>query len=132
VRLHDASELLLATLGRMRVLICGSRSWRDTEAVKKRVDMLPEGTVVIQGGATGADSFARHYATLRGLFVAEVAVSKPYWERYGKSAGHKRNHAMLDLQPDLVIAFQRNGSNGTQGTLDEACRRGIPVEVHRG
>jgi hypothetical protein len=116
----------------MRVLICGSRSWRDTEAIKKRVDMLPDGTVVIEGGADGADKIARQCALKRHLFVAEVAVTPGHWDRFGKRAGHMRNHAMLDLMPDLVIAFQRNGSNGTQGTLDEACRRGIPIEVHRG
>jgi ABC-type Fe3+-hydroxamate transport system substrate-binding protein len=40
-----------------------------------------------------------------------------------------RNAAMLDLQPDLVIAFS-NGSPGTNSTMTEARRRGIPVEVH--
>jgi hypothetical protein len=36
---------------------------------------------------------------------------------------------MLDTGPDLVLAFQRNGSRGTQHTIDEARARGIPVEV---
>jgi hypothetical protein len=36
---------------------------------------------------------------------------------------------MLDDEPDRVLAFQRNGSRGTQHTIDEARRRGIPVEV---
>lgn len=43
-----------------------------------------------------------------------------------------RNLAMLDEKPDLVIAFQINGSAGTQHTIDQARKRGIPVEVHRG
>jgi hypothetical protein len=37
---------------------------------------------------------------------------------------------MLDTKPDLVLAFQRDGSRGTQHTIDEARKRGIPVEVH--
>jgi hypothetical protein len=37
---------------------------------------------------------------------------------------------MLDLAPGLVIAFHADGSRGTQDTIDEARRRGIPVEVH--
>lgn len=52
------------------------------------------------------------------------------WRRYGKRAGPRRNRTMLDRCPDLVIAFQRNGSRGTQDCVDEARRRGIAVEVH--
>lgn len=54
---------------------------------------------------------------------------KPLWESFGQRAGYLRNLAMLQLEPDLVIAFT-NGSPGTQHTIDEARRRGIPVEIH--
>lgn len=114
----------------MKVLICGSRDWKDTAAIRARVNALPDDTIVIEGGAVGADANARHFAEQRGLFVADMAVRSSHWRRHGKGAGHKRNHAMLDLGPDLVIAFQRNASNGTQGTIDEARRRGVAVEVH--
>lgn len=36
---------------------------------------------------------------------------------------------MLGLEPDLVIAFS-TGSRGTQFTIDQARKRGIPVEIH--
>lgn len=113
-----------------KVLICGSRDWTDAAVIRERIADLPDGSIVIEGGAQGADASARRFAESRDLFVAEVRVTEHHWHRYGKSAGHKRNHAMLDLGPDLVIAFQCNGSRGTQGTIDEARRRGIPVEVH--
>jgi hypothetical protein len=51
------------------------------------------------------------------------------WRGKGRRAGILRNLAMLDDEPDRVLAFQRNGSRGTQHTIDEARRRGIPVEV---
>lgn len=114
----------------MKVLICGSRKWCDAIAIRTRVNELPDDTLVIAGGADGADKNAAYFARKRGLFVAEVSVEKEHWDRFGKGAGHKRNHAMLDLGPDLVIAFQVFGSSGTQGTIDEARWRGIPVEVH--
>lgn len=116
----------------MRVLICGSRDWLDNGAVLDRVCELPDDAVVIQGRAQGADSMARSAALMNQMWVIDVPVEGPHWSRHGRSAGHKRNHLMLDLQPDLVIAFQRNGSSGTQGTIDEAERRGIPVEKHTG
>jgi len=39
---------------------------------------------------------------------------------------------MLDEKPDLVIAFHPNlaESKGTKDCVNEAKRRGIPVEVH--
>ncbi|MGZ6587880.1 MAG: DUF2493 domain-containing protein [Solirubrobacteraceae bacterium] len=114
----------------MKVLVCGSREWVDFQTIAERMAELPPGTLVIQGRAKGADKMARFRAIRLGHFVVDVPVEDVHWQRYGKSAGHKRNHAMLDLGPDLVIAFQRGGSSGTQGTIDEARRRGIPVEVH--
>lgn len=114
----------------MKVLVCGSRSWFDWEAVRARVDELPPGTLVIEGEAHGADTMARLAAKDRGLFVAKVPCEPQHWRKYGDSAGHKRNTAMLTLGPDLVIAFQRDGSSGTQGTIDKARKLGIPVEVH--
>jgi hypothetical protein len=109
----------------VRVLVCGSRGWTDVATIARRLGELPDGSIVIHGGAKGADQLAGQAATLRGL---HSAVVYPMWERYGRSAGHIRNAAMLDLEPDVVIAFSL-GTNGTQGTIDEARRRGIPVEV---
>ena len=110
----------------MKVLICGSRDWLDRNAINARVAALPAASIVIQGGAKGADLMARHAARLYGYHWAEVPAR---WED-GRGAGLRRNRVMLDLGPELVIAFQRNGSRGTQDTIDEARWRGIPVEVH--
>jgi hypothetical protein len=110
---------------RERVVVCGSRGWTDLATIARRIGELPDDSIVIHGGAKGADSMAGQAATLRGL---HVAVVYPLWEHYGKSAGHRRNATMLDLEPHRVIAFTL-GTGGTQGTIDDARRRGIPVEV---
>jgi hypothetical protein len=115
----------------MRVLVCGSREWTDVTAVERRVAQLSESTLVIAGGAHGVDRMVVHFAVRRGLFVAEVRCADQHWRLRGRGAGHKRNRVMLDLCPDAVIAFQRAGSPGTQDTIDEARRRGLPVEVIR-
>ena len=114
----------------MKVLICGSRYWTDWPAVRDRVNELPQDTIVIEGEADGADKMARFAAEARGLWVVEVPCKGHHWTLHGNSAGHKRNAVMLALAPDLVIAFQLDGSPGTQGTIDGAERLGIPVEVH--
>jgi hypothetical protein len=129
-----------------RVLICGSRRWPGPEAITaardllwKLVGELPEGTVVIEGGAEGIDRWAGEMATRSGLFVARVELGPQHYRHHGKGAPFLRNHAMLDLlaapsllagSEDRVIAVQHAGSTGTQHTIEEARRRGIPVEVH--
>lgn len=114
----------------MKVLVCGSRDWTDGSAILNRLSDLPgecERIIVIHGDAPGADRLARDSALYWGL---EVRPFPADWAKHGKAAGPIRNRQMLDEEPDLVIAFQRNGSRGTQDTIDKARRRGIPVEVH--
>ena len=112
----------------MKVLVCGSRDWTDADVIANRLaDLAPDYPVVLHGGARGADLLADGICSVFGY---EVQAFPADWRKHGKRAGILRNLAMLDEQPDLVIAFQRNGSRGTQHTIDEARRRGIPVEVH--
>lgn len=110
----------------MKVLVCGSRDWPDPDMIRARLNLFPFRCEIIHGGARGADHWAGVFANALGH---EERVFPADWRGKGKRAGYLRNLAMLDQQPDLVLAFQRNGSRGTQHTIDEARRRGIPVEV---
>lgn len=110
----------------MIVLVCGSRRWYDFNTIKLRLELLPEDTIIVHGGADGADSLAEKAAGQLGL---HTAIVRPRWERYERRAGHIRNAAMLRLKPDRVIAFSL-GTGGTQGTIDAARKLGIDVEVH--
>ena len=110
----------------MKVLVCGSRDWDRPTWIGRRLADLPRGAEIIHGAARGADQFAQIYAHALGI------PETPYpadWRGKGKRAGILRNLEMLNQKPDLVIAFQVNGSTGTQHTIDEANKRGIPVEV---
>jgi hypothetical protein len=116
----------------MKVLVCGSRDWEDRNAIGNRISALwrehGDEVTVIHGGAKGADQIANSFARMFGL---QRRVFRPDYEQFGKGWAPKaRNLLMLEQEPELVIAFQRNGSNGTQHTIDEARKRGIPVEVH--
>ena len=109
-----------------KVLVCGSRNWYDTDAISSRLSQLHKSTIIIHGAARGADTIARAYAIRFGL--RQVAVPAK-WEEHGRSAGPIRNRFMLDMKPDLVIAFHLGDSPGTWDCINEARRRGIPVEV---
>jgi hypothetical protein len=118
--------------GSVRVLVCGSRDWTDWEAIGAVLtdhpifDRPEEDVTIIHGDARGADRLAANIA--EGLGYRVVAFPAD-WKAEPRKAGILRNVVMLDERPDLVIAFQQNGSRGTQHTIDEARRRGIPVEV---
>lgn len=115
----------------MRVIVCGSRTWTDREAMNDRLIELLEhdDLTIIEGGARGADLLASRWAHHAGVPCEEYPAD---WERHGRSAGPIRNRKMLDTGADLVIAFRSAGkSRGTDDMIRESKRRGIPVEVVR-
>lgn len=117
-----------------RVLVCGSRDWGDPEPIAERLSRLPRSTTIVHGDASrkvdgvevSADRLADRIAVSLGFLVERYPAD---WKNHGRAAGVIRNVFMLDTGIDRVLAFQRNGSRGTQHTIDEARRRGIPVEV---
>ena len=115
----------------MKILICGSRDWFLAGPIEKRLSLLNvnEDHTIIEGGAEGADRVARSVGLAYGFDVVTVWAN---WEKYGKAAGPRRNRAMLDMKPDLVLAFHKDlsKSKGTADTVREAQKRGIKVEVH--
>lgn len=111
----------------MRVVVCGSRTWTDRKSVRDRMVELPPGTEVITGAARGADTLADNYASELGLNRVIFPIN---WTGQGKAAGALRDRRMLDLGPDLVIAFRADGeSRGTDDMIEECRKRGIPFEV---
>jgi hypothetical protein len=94
--------------------------------VEAKLATLPAGTVIVHGGARGADRLAAEIASTLGLEVEEHPAN---WYGHGKSAGYRRNIEMLDSGVEKVIAFWRDGSAGTGHTVKEAHKRGIKVEI---
>jgi hypothetical protein len=89
--------------------------------------------VVIEGGARGADRFGRIWAQRLGL---EVLTFNADWDRWGRSAGFRRNEEMLTLgKPDLVIAYVDKPlveSRGTKSMVDLARDAHVLTKVRRG
>ena len=86
----------------------------------------PIGRLIV-GVASGVDQFAAQWAVDRGI---DVQVFPAQWRRYGNAAGPIRSREMLGMQPDSLVAF--DGGKGTEFTLREAEKRGVPVEDQRG
>lgn len=109
----------------MMVLVTGSRDWTKTGIIR-RVIGQSGATHVVHGAARGADAIAGRVAATMGLRVTAVPAD---WQTHGKSAGPIRNRKMLDMRPDLVLAFHENieTSKGTADCVTEARARGIKV-----
>jgi hypothetical protein len=108
----------------MKVLVCGSRDWRDGTPIRMALSELPRDATILHGGARGADRLAGNIAASFGFHVEQFPAD---WGNRGRRAGIERNLQMLDEKPDLVLAFHLNDSVGTAHTVREARKRGIPV-----
>lgn len=84
---------------------------------------LPSDICIIEGGAKGADSAAADWAVVNWT---KLKTFKADWNKYGKSAGYRRNIQMLtEGKPDLVVAFP--GGKGTAMMVDIAKKAGVKV-----
>lgn len=111
----------------MRVLVCGGRNYDDYESLAtclSAVQVTREPfTVLIHGGASGADTLADTYARRHNI---PVLVFDADWKTHGRAAGPKRNKKMLtEGAPDLVMAFP--GKVGTKNMVALAVAAGVEV-----
>lgn len=111
----------------MIVLVCGGRDFSDSEKVASVLGSLsPRPTLLIHGGASGADELAQWWCDAISSPPVPTKVFKADWGRWGKSAGPKRNQLMLESSaPDLVVAFP--GGRGTADMVRRATLAKIPV-----
>lgn len=110
----------------LRVLVCGGRDFADAELLGSWLGGIHKQRGIaelIEGGARGADTMARHFAKWKGIPTRTFFAD---WGRDGRAAGPIRNQRMLDeTQPDLVVAFK--GGVGTADMVRRARTAGIPV-----
>lgn len=106
----------------MKVLVCGGRDFDNFIPVDRELSKLKP-SLVIEGGAKGADSLARDWAYMNFVPFLEHPAN---WPKYGNSAGPIRNVEMLNIyKPDLVVAFP--GGKGTAHMVKIAREAGIEV-----
>jgi hypothetical protein len=114
----------------LKILVTGSRDWEDARSIELEMfralyeAKTPFDHAVLLHGAcpTGADALADEYARATGMHVLRFPAD---WDRYGKRAGFLRNAEMVELQPDICLAFIRNGSRGASMTAQLAEKAGI-------
>ena len=100
----------------MKVIIAGGRFFNDYELLKESCDKILSNTPLIEivsGTAKGADTLGERYAKENYLEVTKFPAD---WDKFGKSAGYRRN-ADMAIYADSLIAFWDGESKGTKSMI---------------
>jgi hypothetical protein len=111
----------------MKVLVTGGRGFSNRTLLFASLDSLHADhafTMIIHGGASGADRLAGEWAASRCI---PVEVHPADWQKYGRAAGPIRNQRMIDRKPDMVVAFP--GGRGTADMVRRVRMAGIELVV---
>lgn len=112
-----------------RVIIAGGRDFNDFDLLKQKMDKLLSNVIgdiaIVSGMARGADSLGARYAALKGYALYNFPAD---WDKYGKSAGYRRNEEMA-RNADALVAFWDGKSKGTKHMIDIARLHGLKVRV---
>ena len=114
----------------MRVIIAGSRTFSDYPLLEKKLNFLfsrkkKEEITIISGTANGADRLGERYANENNISVERYPAD---WNKYGRSAGYKRNLQMAN-NADALVAFWDGVSKGTNHMIDIAKEKQLQVRV---
>jgi hypothetical protein len=120
------------------VVVTGSRDattdrdWHVIFNVLDRAHRDKPITLIVQGGARGADAVAAEWAKHNDVRVMEYVAD---WKTQGRSAGPIRNRLMIrEQKPDVVIGFSNKPleqSKGTKSCLQIAGEQGVPTHLFR-
>ncbi|HEY7424602.1 MAG TPA: SLOG family protein [Gemmataceae bacterium] len=89
----------------MRVIVTGSTTWIDAEAIRRELSKLPPESTVVHGDSPGVDALAGQVARKLGLVVEAFAKQTDDYRHYGRGAWKRLNERMLESGVDLVLAF---------------------------
>lgn len=99
----------------MKVAIIGSRDFDDYNRLKRILDLYPI-TLIVSGGARGADYLGEKYAKENNI---PTKIFEAQWDLFGKRAGFLRNSDIIE-NSDMIFAFWDGESKGTKDSLDKA------------
>ena len=114
----------------MKLAIVGSRTFTDYKRLITSIDSLYPHiniTEIVSGGAKGADWLAEQFADDYGI---PKKIFKADWDKYGKSAGYRRNVDIVNYC-DWLVAFWDGESKGTQHSIDLANKQNKLLKIIR-
>jgi hypothetical protein len=113
-----------------RVIIAGSRSLCGVQLVADAVRQsgFSIGTV-ISGAATGIDRSGEDWARQHHIPIVCMPAD---WEKFGRSAGYRRNEAMIRVADAAIVIMPGDGeSAGSRHMIEIARKRGLKLFIYR-
>lgn len=120
MKITDNYEIIKESDDKLILLIVGSRDFNTYQIVEAVCNRLTkqfdkENIEIVSGGARGADYLGKQYAINYGIKYTEFPAE---WDKYGKSAGYKRNRQMHEYIANkstnrVCVAFWDGESKGT-------------------
>ena len=119
-----------------RIIIAGSRNFTDYDLLERTLldytGLINHDQIEIISGCTrGADKFGEEFANSLNYDIVRFPAD---WDRYGKSAGYRRNAEMAEYashENGVLFAFWDGMSRGTKSMIDLANRYKLDVHVIR-
>lgn len=130
------SKISYVSPTKMVIVVTGSRYGFESKQVIEELNFIVDHigkhniAEIVVGDAIGVDAYARTFAE---VYEIELNVFDADWSLYKLEAGMIRNKAMFDFAISnynnvFVLAFQANGSKGTQNMINMA--RGYTGDVN--
>ena len=113
-----------------KIIIAGGRDFNNRFLLAASIcDVLKEleeiNPTIISGDARGADTLGAKYAYDNGWPVEHYPAD---WDRWGKSAGYRRNYDMAK-EADALVAFWDGKSRGTKHMIEIMEKLNKPVWI---
>ena len=105
--------------GEYIIFMSGSREWNRPDVIHDALAsvVIPPGftAVLIHGDCkSGADQMAKQSSIQLGWKNRPYTITSEMWRTQGKSAGPRRNAAMIHTEkPHVILTFCKNNSPGT-------------------
>lgn len=113
-----------------KLIVAGGRDFADRDVCWREILAMQERLAgyqlsIVSGMARGADRLGFEVAKKEGIPVHMFPAD---WDRYGKSAGYRRNEEMARFA-DGLLAFWNKSSRGTAHMIETMNRAGKPVHI---
>lgn len=121
------------TVGTLRLIVAGSRGFRDYDLLRSAIDNIAKqynDIIIIEGEAKGADLLGKRYAKEHGhTFIPMPAEWLDDEGNLDRAAGHRRNENMARIA-NAAIIFWDGLSPGSKSMIQLAKKYKLLTIVH--
>lgn len=118
----------------MRILVTGSTTWTDVDALQREFKKLPSDSTIVTGDTPGVDAIAEALAHEMKFKIERIKKSDEDYKIYPQEAWKRLNERMIETKIDLVLAFnadfyKEGHARGTRHAVELAQEQDIPVRI---